>query len=263
MVTDAVWQDIDNDNIKDLIVVGEWMPITIFTNKEGQLKKTASVNEQFKFTNGWWNCIKAVDIDNDGDIDFIAGNLGLNSKIKADSIHPVELYINDFDKNGIGECILTYYKSDGKSYPYYLKNDITEQMPSLKKKFLKHSDYAGKTINEIFNQKQLDTSIIKKAYDFKTCLFINNGKGKFDIKPLPDEAQMSPVFGIMADDLNRDGIKDIYLAGNLYGLKPELGRYDANFGVVFRGKENHQFEYYNQVFFIFVQKRTFIQLIYN
>ena len=89
----------------------------------------------------------------------------------------------------------------------------------------------------------MDTSIIKKAYDFKTCLFINNGKGKFDIKPLPDEAQMSPVFGIMADDLNRDGIKDIYLAGNLYGLKPELGRYDANFGVVFRGKENHQFEY--------------------
>lgn len=242
MVTDAIWEDVDNDAKKDLIIVGEWMPLTIFKN-DGRKLSLSSINEQFALTNGWWNCIKAVDIDNDGDIDFIAGNLGLNSKLKADSAHPAHLYINDFDKNGTGECILTYYKSDGKSYPYYLKNDLVGQMPLLKKRALKHGDYAGKTIGEIFDKSQIDSSTIKKVYQFQTCLFINEGKGKFEMKPLPGMAQIAPVYGILADDFDGDNITDIFLAGNLFGLKPELGRYDASYGTFLKGKGNNEFKY--------------------
>lgn len=116
MVTDAIWQDINNDGTPELIVVGEWMPITIFTYEGGELK-LSSMNEQFSYTNGWWNCIEAEDLDKDGDIDFVCGNLGLNSKIKADKTHPAQLYIKDFDNNGTVESKVTYYKDDGKSYP--------------------------------------------------------------------------------------------------------------------------------------------------
>ncbi|NEW83045.1 MAG: VCBS repeat-containing protein [Mariniphaga sp.] len=243
MVTDAVWADIDNDGKKELVVVGEWMPITIFKNEDGRLKLSPEINKQFAFTNGWWNCIKAVDMNNDGKLDLIAGNLGLNTKIKADSLHPAQLYMNDFDNNGIPESILTYYKIDGKSYPYYLKEDIVSQIPILKKKFLKHTDYAGKTIEEVFDKPQLESAVVKKAFLFQSCMFINRGNGKFDRQPLPAEAQLSPVYAILAEDFDNDGWKDILLAGNLFGLKPELGRYDANYGTYFKGLPNNKLEY--------------------
>ena len=243
MVTDAVWADIDNDGKMELVVVGEWMPITVFKNENGRLNLSPALNQQFAFTNGWWNCIKAVDMNNDGKLDLIAGNLGLNTKIKADSLHPAKLYLNDFDNNGIPECILTYYKSDGKSYPYYLKNDIVIQIPMLRKKFLKHADYAGKTIEEIFDKAQLESAVVKKAYEFRTCIFINKGDGKFDKQPLPAEAQFSPVYAILVDDFDKDGWKDILLAGNMFGLKPELGRYDANYGVFYKGLPHNKLVY--------------------
>ena len=232
MVTDAVWQDTDNDNLKDLIIVGEWMPITIFKNTGTQLQ-LSTLNKQFAKTSGWWNCIKAADIDNDGDIDFILGNLGLNTKLKADSLHPAKLFVNDFDKNGTKECVMAYYKNDGKLYPYYLRGDITAQLPSLKKKFLKYADYAGKTMEEVFTTEQLTGALIKEASQFKTCLLINNGKGKYALKPLPARAQFAPVYAIISYDFTGDNQQDIFIAGNDYGYKPELGRYDANFGTLF------------------------------
>jgi hypothetical protein len=243
MITDAIWADIDNDGKMELIVVGEWMPITIFKNENERLSLSPDLNQQFVFTNGWWNCIKAVDMDNDGRLDLIAGNLGLNTKIRADSLHPAQLYLNDFDNNGTPECILTYYKSDGESYPYYLKNDMVSQIPTLKKKFLKHADYAGKTIEEIFDKDQLESAFVKKAYEFRTCMFINKGDGKFDRQPLPAEAQLSPVYAILVDDFDKDGWKDILLAGNLFGLKPELGRYDANYGFFYKGLPHDKLVY--------------------
>jgi hypothetical protein len=243
MVTDASWDDIDDDGKMELIVAGEWMPVTIFKNENGHLNLSPELNQQFAFTNGWWNCIKTVDIDNDGHLDLIAGNLGLNTKIRADSLHPARLYLNDFDNNGVRECILTYYKSDGKSYPYYLRDDLVAQIPILKKKFLKHTDYAGKTMEEIFNKDQLATSVIKIAYQFSTCVFMNKGNGKFAIQPLPAEAQLSPVFSVLVDDFDRDGLNDILMAGNMFGLKPELGRYDASSGVFYKGLQNNKFSY--------------------
>ena len=263
MVTDAVWEDIDNDNKKELIVAGEWMPITIFKNENGHLNLSPDLNHQFAFTNGWWNCLKAVDIDKDGRLDLIAGNLGLNTKIRADSSHPARLYLNDFDNNGTRECILTYYKSDGKSYPYYLKDDMVTQIPTLKKKFVKHTDYAGKTMEDIFSKDQLASAVVKTAYEFRTCLFMNKDNGKFEIDPLPAEAQLSPVYAILADDFDRDGLIDILLAGNLFGLKPELGRYDANYGDFYKGLPDNKLVYKapkNSGFFYKGQARDMISI---
>lgn len=243
MVTDAVWADIDNDNKMELVVVGEWMPVTIFKNENKRVNLSPELNRQFVFTGGWWNCIKAVDLNNDGKPDLIAGNLGLNTKIKGDSLHPAKLYVNDFDNNGTRESILTYYKSDGKSYPYFLKNDMVSQIPMLKKKFLKHADYAGKTIEEIFDKAQLESATEMNAYEFRSCIFINKGNSKFERQPLPAEAQLSPVYAILADDFDKDGWKDILLAGNLFGIKPELGRYDANYGVYLKGVAQDKFVY--------------------
>ena len=149
----------------------------------------------------------------------------------------------DFDNNGPRECILTYYKSDGKSYPYYLKDDMVAQIPTLRKKFLKHTDYAGKTMEEIFSKEQLESSMVRTAYEFRTCMFINKGNGKFEKHALPAEAQFSPVYAIIVDDFDKDGLNDLLLAGNMFGLKPELGRYDPSYGDFYKGLPAKKFLY--------------------
>ncbi|HVG14706.1 MAG TPA: FG-GAP-like repeat-containing protein, partial [Chitinophagaceae bacterium] len=245
MVTDAVWEDTDDDGQKDLIVVGEWMPVTIFKNNGKQLI-LSPLNKHFTKTKGWWNCIKSADLDNDGDIDFVLGNLGLNTKIKADSTHPARLYVSDFDNNGTKESVMAYYKSDGKLYPYYLRGDIVSQMPVLKKQFLKYIDYAGKTLDEVFTKSQLADAKVSDANCFQTCMMINSGKAGYVLQPLPERAQFSPAYGVLIEDLDADGIKDICLVGNMSAIKPELGRYDANVGTVFKGLANHQYLYLPQ-----------------
>lgn len=232
MVTAAVWQDVDQDNKPDLIVVGEWMPITIFSNT-GKGLVLSTLNEQFSKTNGWWNCIEAADLDHDGNVDFIVGNLGLNTKLKADSLHPATLYINDFDKSGTKKCVMAYYKADGKSYPYYLRGDMVAQMPSLKKRFLLFADYAGKTIEQVFDKAVLETAVKKEVYQFQSVIIWNKGHGKFTVQPLPAEAQFSPVYALLTGNFSGDNKTDLYLAGNAAGFKPELGISDANFGVLY------------------------------
>lgn len=232
MVTAAVWQDVDQDNKPDLVVVGEWMPITVFSNT-GKGLILSKLNEQFSKTNGWWNCIKAADLDHDGNIDFVVGNLGLNTKLKADSLHPATLYVNDFDKNGTKECVMAYYKADGKLYPYYLRGDLVAQMPSLKKRFLLFADYAGKTMEDVFDKSSLETAVKKEVYEFQSVIIWNKGKGQFTMQPLPAEAQFSPVYALLAGDFGANGKTAIYLAGNASGFKPELGVSDANFGVLY------------------------------
>jgi hypothetical protein len=239
MVTDAQWADIDGSGKNSLVVVGDWMPVTILKYVNGKLQKTSELAN----TSGWWNCLAVTDLNGDGKLDLIAGNRGLNSKLKADADHPAKLYVSDFDDNGQAECIPVYYKTDGKAYPINLHDDIIRQLPSLKKKFLRYDAYAGKGIEEIFSEEQLAKASVLTVNQTETCIFYNNGKGGFDMKPLPIRAQFSPVFNILVTDINHDGISDLFLTGNFYGLKPEIGRYDANYGVTYLGNKQRGFEY--------------------
>jgi len=239
MVTDAQWADIDSDGKKELIVVGDWMPVTIFSYRDSKLQK----KEEVPNSSGWWNCVTVADIDGDGKMDLVAGNFGLNSNIKADKEHPAKLYVDDFDKNGQTECIPVYYKPDGKSYPYYLKDEMESQMPQLKKKFLRYDAYAGKPIEEILTKDQLKQATVLTVEQTQTTVFINDGHGNFTMKPLSIMAQLSPVFGVTVTDLNGDGKKDLFMAGNFFGLKPQTGRLDAGYGSALINNGNHHFDY--------------------
>lgn len=241
MITDAVWADIDGDKNAELIVCGEWMAIQAYSYINGKFarKKLNGANEAF----GWWNVVKAVDIDNDGDIDLVGGNLGLNSKFKADDGHPVEMYAGDFDNNGTAETVITLYKNDSVSYPFNLRGEMAAQMPMLKKKFLFYSEYAGKKIDQVFTAQQLSRSTRYKANCFASCVFINDGKGNFVKKALPLQAQFSPVYTILVNDFNRDGQPDIFLAGNFSAVKPEIGGYDANYGQLYTGDGKGNFRF--------------------
>ena len=239
MVTDAQWADTDGDGKNELVVAGDWMPITILKYSNGKLHKIKELSN----SSGWWNCLTVADLNADGLPDLVAGNNGLNTRIKADSIHPARLFVDDFDKNGQTECIPAYYKSDGKSYPWFLKGELEAQLPMLKKKFLRFSEYAGKTMEEVFTTSQLQHAVLLSVSETRSCVFINDGKGDFVKQPLPLMAQLAPVFGIVSTDLNNDGVQDLFLAGNFYGLKPQTGRLDASYGVTLMGNSKGQYTY--------------------
>ena len=239
MVTDAKWADIDGDGHNELIVVGDWMPLTVLKYRDGNLQKEYEVPN----SSGWWNCLTVADMNGDGKPDLIAGNFGLNSKIKADLNHPAQLYVSDFDNNGQTECIPVYYKSDGKAYPFILHDDIVKQIPTLKKKFLRYDAYAGKSIDDIFTADELKNAIVLNVKQTQTCIFYNDGKGGFTMKPLPMRAQLSPIYSILVTDMNNDGKNDLFLGGNFYGVKPEVGRFDANYGVTFLANRFNGFDY--------------------
>ncbi|WP_162055269.1 VCBS repeat-containing protein [Pontibacter pamirensis] len=239
MITDAAWVDLNGDKFPELVVVGDWMPVTIYTNNKGR-----SLSEKYEVPNsaGWWNAIKAADIDSDGDMDFILGNLGRNSRIVASQDQPVELYVHDFENNGTVEQIINCYTEDGKAYPMVLKQDLQRQVPSIKKKFVKYTDYAGKQIHEILPEEELKAAVVKKVENPNSSLLINKGNMKFSLEALPVEVQFSPIHGIETLDYNQDGHLDILLAGNFYDVLPEIGQYDANYGLLLEGTGKGKFE---------------------
>jgi hypothetical protein len=239
MVTDAQWADMDGDGEKELIVAGDWMPITFFKFSKNVFHKTGEIPH----SSGWWNCIKISDINGDGKLDIIGGNFGLNSNIKADQNHPAKLYVSDFDKNGQSECIPVYYKADGKAYPYYLKDEIEQQIPSLKKTLLHYEDYAGKPIEKVFSKEQLENAIVLSVEQTKSTVYLNDGKGNFTVKELPVMAQITPMFGIVVMDINGDGKDDLFMGGNFYGLKPQTGRLDAGYGTSLINNGKGEFTY--------------------
>ncbi|MDQ4140646.1 MAG: VCBS repeat-containing protein, partial [Bacteroidota bacterium] len=234
MITDAVWADVNEDNYPELIVVGDWMPITVFKNNNGR-QLVSSAKTGIPDSDGWWNTIKPADIDGDGDLDFVLGNLGKNTRIVASTKQPAELHTADFDGNGTVEQIISCYSEDGKAYPMVLKQDLQKQVPGIKKKFIKYTDYAGKQIQDIFPAEVLKTAVVKKVTNPNTSILINQGNLNFTLQALPLEAQFSPVFGIETFDYNQDGNQDIFLTGNFFDVLPELGRYDANYGLLLRG----------------------------
>jgi hypothetical protein len=240
MIRDMQWADVDGDGDLDIIIAGDWMPLRVFINDNGKFteKKDAFAEK----TQGWWNCLAIGDFNGDGNIDFIAGNLGLNSKFHASPEKPVELYVNDFDLNGSVEQIICSYDGE-KSYPVILKHDLTKQIPALEKKYPKYEMYQNQQVTDIFSPEQLKNAIHLSACLFETSLFINDGKGHFTRKPLPIEVQFSTVYAAAVGDYDNDGHPDILLGGNLYNVKPELGRYDASYGAMLQNDGHGSFRY--------------------
>ena len=233
MVTDAVWKDVDGDGRPDLVVVGEWMPITIFHNAgHGKLVKMNVPG--LEKSNGWWNRIIAGDFTGNGRVDFIVANLGLNTRLQAKANEPVTMYVKDFAHNGFVQQIISYY-NNGKAYPLTLRDDLIRSLTFLKDRYLNYKDYARQTVADVFPEKDLSDAVVKNAYTFATTLVRNNGDGTFTMVPLPLEAQIAPMYGLLAADIDGDGKPDLLMAGNFDGVKPEIGKMSAGYGVYLRG----------------------------
>ncbi len=245
MVCDAIWTDFDNDGWTDLVVVGEWMPVTFFRNDHGKFQ---NITAQSGISNqiGWWNSIAGGDFDNDGDIDYIVGNLGKNSFFRASDEYPVSVYAKDFDSNGSVDAILTVFLKDQKGikkeYPATSRDDIISQLPGVRKKYLTYKEFASADVHQIFPDDQMKGALVIHANNFKSCYLKNDGQGKFELIPLPDEAQMAPLNGMVVDDFNGDGNLDVALNGNDYGNEVSNGRYDAMNGLLLLGNGKGSFQ---------------------
>lgn len=238
MITDGKWFDYDSDGDPDLIVVGEWMPITLFQNNNGKL--TRAKNTGLENTNGFWNTIEIADFDNDGTMDLVVGNHGLNTRLKTTENKSLMMYIHDFDQNGKQEQIITRYNGE-KAYPLAGRSDMVAQIPSLKKKYQTYNSYKEQTIEDIFGKSLVGQSFQLRVNTTRSSCFLNKN-GNFIEIPLPDQAQFSPIYALKAWDFDKDGHMDVFLGGNFYWSKPELGINDGSRGLILKGLGNGHFE---------------------
>ena len=233
LVTTAIWSDFDNDGWTDLIVTGEWMPITFFKNDHGKLKKWQN-NPTIDSSTGWWFSIAEGDFNKDGKMDYIVGNLGINNKFNVSQQTPLSVYTKDFDGNGTTESILSYYLN-GKEYPVADRDQIVLDIPSLIKKFDNYQKFAESDFNQIFAKDDLKDAHHLTATNFNSVFLENQGGGKFVMKPLPLEAQFSVIQSVQVGDFNSDGNLDAVIAGNYYSPEYNTGRYDASYGLLLKG----------------------------
>ena len=239
MVTDALWSDYDNDGDIDIILAGEWMPITVFNNEKGIFNKVKE--NGLENSDGWWFSLEQGDFDGDGDIDFIAGNLGLNYKYKTSIEKPFDIYYNDFDLNGKKDIVLGYY-NDNKHYPLRGFSCSAQQIPDLKDKIKKYDVFAALEIDQVYGDDNLDNSLHYKAKTFASSYVENLGNGNFKLSSLPFQAQLSNINDILVDDFNEDGNLDFVTIGNLFVSEIETPRNDAGNGLLMYGNGNGSFE---------------------
>jgi hypothetical protein len=238
LICDAVWTDYDNDGWVDLALAGEFMPITFLKNEKGKFKNVSEQTGLAKYT-GWWNSIAAGDFDNDGDIDYIAGNLGLNTLNRASEANPVSVYAKDFNSDGHFDAIPTVYFKDldgvRKEFPFSTRDDLAKQFIQTRQRFDSYAKFAKATINEVLKPEELKEALILRATWMKSSYLENQGNGQFKIKELPIQAQYSPVFGIAVQDFDQDGNLDVLLTGNDYSTELTVGRLDASKGSLLKG----------------------------
>ena len=245
LVRDAIWADLDDDNQKELIVVGEWMSPTLFKNNSGSLEKTPFQikNRKSKIENplsGWWHSIIAEDIDNDGDTDLILGNIGMNNKYQATEKKPLLVYGNDFDNNKTNDVVLAKTSEKG-ILPVRGRECSSEQMPFIKEKFPTFDEFAKATLPDILGEEKLEEANAFEANEFRSGILKNEG-GYFEFIPFPNMVQIAPIMDMITLDLNKDGLKDLICIGNLFGAEVETVRHDANNGLVLINKGNGNFE---------------------
>lgn len=238
MVTDATWADIDGDSWYDLVLVGEYMPITVFRNDHGVLRQLKPTSLQY--THGLWNSVAVADVDKDGDQDFIAGNLGLNSRYRFTKERPFSVYCGDFDGNGSLDAIPAYYSGDIE-YPVPPLSDLLRQIPMFKKRYPDYDTYARTTMPALLAPVKEKIDYVARAYDQRSVIIENLGNGEFGIQPLPDIAQRSPITDIKVDDIDFDGNADIIIVGNDFSVEPVEGQHDAGVGLIILGDSTGKF----------------------
>ncbi len=240
LVTDGTWLDFDGDKDLDLVIVGEWMPITFLQNQKGKfVNKTADYG--FEKSTGWWYSILSKDLNKDGYPDLIAGNLGLNYKYQASEKASFDVYANDYDKNGKLDIVLGFYE-DGVQYPLRGKQCSSEQIPTIKYKYKDYNSFANATLEDVYTAQSLKKSYHLQAKNFASSFIFNKGGEQFDIQSLPNEVQVSSVNGIIAEDFNADGYVDLILAGNLFSSEVETPRNDASYGHVLMGTKEGKYK---------------------
>ena len=244
MVTDAVWIDLNKDKKPDLVLVGEWMPVKVFLNVGGSLKDASSQYIKFPST-GWWNRIAVADLNGDGNPDLILGNQGTNNQFSASPQKPLTLYYKDFNHNGTIDPVFCYYIGD-TSYPAASRDDLTGEIPFLKKKFIEYHNYADATIHDLFSTEELKGAGPLKAETLSSIWLENSGDSGLLPRQLPSEAQYGPVHAIAVTDVNGDGNPDIVLAGGNQWTRIKFGRYRANHGVLLLGDGKGNFHYVSQ-----------------
>jgi hypothetical protein len=261
MITDAAWIDMNSDGQKDLVVVGEWMPVSLFINANNTLKNETS-NYFDEAYSGWWNCLTTGDFNKDGKPDLVVGNTGLNTQCRASNKEPAEIFYKDFDDNGAIDPVFCFY-IQGKSYPYVTRDELLDQVSMMRTRFTDYKSYADATLTTIFTAEEMKDAGHLQANHLTTTYFESDKAGKFHLKELPLQAQLSPVYTITTLDYNKDGHNDLLLCGNINHARLRLGKSDANYGVLLQGDGKGGFRYISQQqsgFYIGGDVRSVIQI---
>jgi hypothetical protein len=232
MVTDAAWTDVTGNGREELVVVGDWMPITIFRVRDGTFRRLDAPG--LDESRGWWTRLLAEDVTGDGRTDLVVGNFGHNMRLRTSPERPVSMYVGDFNRNGRSATLLSHYV-DGREVPFSLRGPLVRTFGFVRQRFPSHEAYADATIDDLLSEDQRRRATVRQVHTFSSVVLTNQGDGAFERRPLPTRAQFAPMFGLYAGDLTADGRTDLVMAGNFHGAPPRLGRMAGSYGTFLRG----------------------------